>query len=342
MAGAVARKAAGDLQPMLATAGVLPSGPGYGFEFKWDGMRVLCHLDGKGGLRLVSRNGNDVTHRFPELAGLAAAVGTAAVLDGEVVCLDARGHPDFGVLQKRFLLEDAAAIRAARAATPVDFLAFDLLRHGERDLTTRPYVERRAALEGLGLQGDHWSVPPWNKDAEAMMEASQSLGLEGLVAKRLDSPYRSGERSPAWVKVRNRHRQEFVVGGWSEGEGSRRGTFGALLLGVYKPGARRLTFVGRVGTGFDDEDLVAFRQALDRRPAKTCPFDESILGDEAGGVVHWVKAELVGEAEFSGLTPKGHLRQASFKGVRTDKPAREVVWEQPDATPGTTREKDVN
>lgn len=327
---------------MLATAGELPAGSGFAFEFKWDGMRVLAHLDGAGGLRLVSRNGNDVTHRFPELAGLSKAVGSKAVLDGEVVCLDARGHPDFGVLQKRFLLEDAAAIRAARAATPVDFLAFDLLRLDDRDLTGLSYAARREALAGLALQGQHWSVPPSGDDAATMLEASQSLGLEGLVAKRLDSKYRPGERSPAWIKVRNRHRQEFVVGGWSEGEGSRRGTFGALLLGVYRPGARRLTFMGRVGTGFDDDDLQAFRAALDRRPSKTCPFDDSVLGDEGGGLVHWVKPELVGEAEFSGLTPKGHLRQASFKGVRTDKPARDVVWEQPDAQAPRNRDKDVD
>lgn len=327
---------------MLATPGVLPEGPGFAFEFKWDGMRVLVHLDGSGGVRLVSRNGNDVTHRFPELKGLGKAVVGKAILDGEVVCLDARGHPDFGVLQKRFLLEDAAAIRLARAATPVDFLAFDLLRLGDRDLTDLAYSTRRDALLALGLQGDHWSVPPAGDDAAAMLEASQNLGLEGLVAKRLDSKYRPGERSPAWVKVRNRHRQEFVVGGWSEGEGSRRGTFGALLLGVHRPGARRLTFVGRVGTGFDDEDLLALRGALDRRPAKACPFDDSVLGDEGGGVVHWVKPELVGEAEFSGLTPKGHLRQASFKGVRTDKPAREVVWEQPDGQAAAKRERETD
>lgn len=320
---------------MLASPGELPRGAGYAYEFKWDGMRVLCHLDGKGGLRLVSRNGNEVTHRFPELAGLAKAVGRAAVLDGEVVCLDERGHPDFGTLQKRFLLDDGAAIRAARSATPVDLLAFDLLRLDGRDLTGQPYTSRRAALEGLGLQGDHWSVPPAQADADVMLEAAASLGLEGLVAKRLDSKYRPGERSPSWVKVRNRDRQEFVVGGWSEGEGSRKGTFGALLLGFYKDGARKLTFAGRVGTGFDDEALVAFRQSLDRRPRKACPFDSSIDGDEGGGVVHWVDPELVGEVEFSGLTPQGHLRQPSFKGLRTDKPAHEVIWEQVPRRSGT-------
>jgi bifunctional non-homologous end joining protein LigD len=347
-----------DLRPMLAVAGPLPTdGAGFGFEFKWDGMRVLVRVGGpargprgaaaghtRGAakeehVQAISRNGNDAAARFPELQGLAAALdGTQAILDGELVVLGADGKPDFGLMQTRMAQSDAHEIRRSMATHPAQFLAFDVLALGAKDLLRRPYTERRETLEGLGLQGPQWAVPPYQAGAGAgrvVLEASRDLGLEGVVAKRLDSPYLPGARSPHWVKVRNRNRQEFVVGGWTEGEGSRSGAVGSLFLGVYGSplGARKLHYVGRVGSGFKDADLALLKRRLTELARDADPFHPF---DPEGAQPRFVKPELVCEVEFSGLAHHRVLRQAAFKGLRVDKPARQVVWEQADVVPWDT------
>ncbi|MFA5944926.1 MAG: non-homologous end-joining DNA ligase [Candidatus Thermoplasmatota archaeon] len=326
-----------DLSPMLATAGELPpDGRGFGYEFKWDGMRVLVRVEGDR-VQAVSRNGNDAAARFPELKGLAKILGkSGAILDGELVVLGEDGRPDFGLMQTRMAQSDAQEIRRSMATHPVQFIAFDALALGTRDLLRAPYVERREVLEGLGLQGS-WIVPPFQAEAgsgQVVLEASRDLGLEGVVAKRLDSPYLPGVRSPHWVKVRNRNRQEFVIGGWTEGEGSRSGTVGALLLGVYGSplGAGKLHYVGRVGSGFKDSDLAVMKRRFKELARTESPFHPF---DTEGDKTFFVKPELVCEAEFSGLAHRRVLRQAAFKGMRTDKLALDVVWEQADVSPWT-------
>jgi bifunctional non-homologous end joining protein LigD len=303
-------------------------------------MRVLVAVHpgdaktGAGRVQAISRNGNDAAARFPELAGLPKALGKkGAILDGELVVLDAKGRPDFGLMQTRMAQSDAHEIRRSMASHPVQFLVFDVLELGARDLMRKPYTERREALTGLGLHSAQWIVPPYQTGSgQVVLEASRDLGLEGLVAKRLDSPYLPGTRSPHWVKVRNRNRQEFVVGGWTEGEGSRGGTVGSLLLGVYGSplGPKRLHYVGRVGSGFKDSDLALLKRRLKELERDADPFHPF---DPEGAKPRFVKPELVCEAEFSGLAHHRVLRQAAFKGMRTDKPAKDVVWEQADVMP---------
>jgi bifunctional non-homologous end joining protein LigD len=324
------------LRPMLATVAPMPPDgkqAAHGFEFKWDGMRVLVEVDG-GRVQAISRNGNDAAARFPELLGLPKALGkTSVILDGELVVLGEGGRPDFGLMQTRMAQTDPGEIRRSMATHPVQFLAFDLLALGARDLLRKPYTARREALEGLGLHGPHWAVPPYQTGSgQVVLEASRDLGLEGIVAKRLDSPYLPGVRSPHWIKVRNRNRQEFVVGGWTAGEGGRGGTVGSLLLGVYgsPQGARKLHYVGRVGSGFRDPDLKFLDAQLEGLATDVSPFHPF---DPEGAKPRFLKPRLVLEAEFSGLARNRVLRQAAFKGFRADKPAKDVVWEQADVSP---------
>lgn len=335
------------LRPMLASAGRLPpDGAGFAYEFKWDGMRVLASVgNGKVG-GAVSRNGNDAHARFPELDALAEALGRRqAIVDGELVVLGSGGRPDFGLMQTRMALHNPREIAAATGSHPVQFLAFDVLQLDGASLLRQPYTVRRQMLEGLGLSGSKMAVPPAQaSDGGAVLAASQELGLEGVVAKRLTSPYLPGERSPHWVKVRNRLRQEFVVGGWSKGEGSRGGTVGSLLLGVYgsprdkgsgkgkgrTAATRKLHFVGRVGSGFRGSDLDHLDKELAKLASDQDPFHPF---EDDGDEPLFVKPKLVCEVEFSGLANHRVLRQAAFKGWRTDKPAKDVVWEQVDVVP---------
>jgi bifunctional non-homologous end joining protein LigD len=238
---------------MLATAGGLPSDGGdWAYEMKWDGVRALAHLDG-GRVRLASRTSRDMTGAYPELQGLAAAVGRQAVLDGEIVAFGGGTWPSFEALAHRMHVSSPA--RAARLAreVPVSFLAFDLLCLAGQLRLEAPYWQRRAQLEELGLEGRHWQTPPafTGRGGADLLAVSRQHGLEGVVAKRLDSRYEPGRRSAAWVKIKNVRRQEVVIGGWQPGDGARAGQIGSLLIGVHGPDG--LEFAGHVGTGFTQQ-----------------------------------------------------------------------------------------
>ena len=314
------------LSPMLATSGGgLPGDDGWGFEFKWDGVRALVFVEG-GRARAISRNLLDITPSYPELADLAESLGARqVVLDGELVAFDADGRSDFGLLQQRMKLTGSAVRRMAQTV-PVVYLAFDLLHLDGHSTMQLPYTDRRALLESLELSGPSWQVPPqFPGEGEAVLEASRSKGFEGVIAKRLDSTYLPGKRSDAWRKVKNVRRQELVIGGWTRGEGTRTGHLGSLLVGYYDDeGAFR--YAGHVGTGFTQATLKDLAKQLAPIERADSPFDTAVPRPHAIKST-WVEPQLVCEVEFTEWTRDGRLRHPSYKGLRFDKPARDVVRE---------------
>lgn len=316
--------------PMLATPSYALPPPGqddrWAYEFKWDGVRILCRVGGDGGLWLFSRTGREVTGTYPELTRLGPELGRAAVLDGEVVALDPRtGRPSFGTLQQRMHLSRASDIDRLLTAVPVTFLVFDVLSLDDRDLTGRPYRERREILDGLGLRGPSWQTPPaFTGGGADVLAASKAGGLEGVVAKRLDSPYRSGRRSEEWLKVKNLRARDVVVGGWTAGRGRRQGGVGALMLGV--PDGAALRYVGNVGTGFTDKALDQLATRLAPLAAGTSPFTDVPRAQARDA--HWVRPELVGEVVYVEATAEGRLRHPVWRGLRSDISPGDVTSER--------------
>jgi bifunctional non-homologous end joining protein LigD len=315
------------VRPMLAVPrdGVPADDAAWAYEFKWDGVRAVVYVDG-GRPRVLTRNDRDVTATYPELRAMAESLGsTQVVLDGEIVALDGSGRPSFGALQGRMHVTGAAQIRRLVTQTPVTYFAFDVLYLDGRSLLDTPYVERRRLLESLELAGPSWQTPPYFEgDGAAVLAASQAQGLEGIVAKRLDSTYFPDRRSDCWLKVKNIRTQDVVIGGWKPGEGRRHGTIGSLLLGV--PGPDGLDYVGHVGTGFTDKMLHDL--ALDLKPLARdkAPFAVDVPRAQAKDA-RWVAPELVGEVAFTEWTKDGRLRHPAWRGLRPDKSPGEVIRE---------------
>jgi len=303
-----------------------PSGPGWAWELKWDGIRALAYVVGDE-LAVFTRNGNQVTHRYPELAPLGGALaGRDAVLDGEIVAFTDTGTPSFELLQRRMHVESPPAIRRLATEVPVAYVLFDLLWL-DRSLLSEPYRARRALLAGLDLTGPNWQTPPNEEgDGAAIIGVSRQFGLEGVVGKRVDSIYEPGRRSRAWVKVKNVRRQEFVVGGWLPGEGALAGTIGSLVIGYHTTDETKrpvLQYAGRVGSGLTERDRAELARVFARCARESSPFGAGTPPRET----RFVEPILVVEVKFTEWTALGVVRQPTFVAFRTDKEPADVVRE---------------
>ncbi|HEX2096955.1 MAG TPA: non-homologous end-joining DNA ligase [Solirubrobacterales bacterium] len=314
--------------PMLAKLSGLPaSDDGWAVEVKWDGVRAIAYCQ-PGRLELQSRNLRDITAQYPEVRRLSRQLGARdAVLDGELVAFDSDGRPSFERLQQRIHQTSESVVRRRMKEYPVTYVVFDLLYVDGRDLTGEPYRRRRELLKELGLAGPSWQTPSHSVGhAKELLEASGQQQLEGIVMKRLDSRYLPGKRGGSWLKVKNTGRRELVIGGWLPGEGRRRNRLGALLLGWFDPddGGRAFHYAGKVGTGFSERDLDDLVERLRPLAIDTNPF----AARRGPRNANWVEPRLVAEIEMRELTKEGLVRHGSFKGLREDKDAAEVVREQ--------------
>ena len=322
------------IKPMLAKQSGLPIDDAeYGFEIKWDGMRALLYCQ-DGQIRILSRNQKNVTAQYPEIKGLGrSGPKRQFILDGEIVYFDGTGQPSFSGLQHRMGLSDYKNIEDQKQKYPVTYIIFDLLSYQGESILHHPYTMRREMLGKMRLEGPAWQTPDYKLGSgQDILEAVRKMGLEGIVAKKLNSRYIPGKRSGDWLKIKNRQRQELVIGGWIPGNGVRRGKIGALLLGYYESpittvqqncNLQQLHYAGKAGTGFALADLEYLGSLLLPLTISYNPFNS--IPPVKGAI--FVNPVLVGEFEFTEWTPNNTLRHPVFKGLRTDKYAGEVIRE---------------
>lgn len=307
---------------MLATpVNVAFDDPGWWFEIKWDGYRAVVARDG-GKIRARSRRGLDLTGPFPELESVPIPEGVA--IDGEVVAFDDDGTPSFSFLQQR----TGFGGRGTKADVPVNLVVFDLLHHGE-SLISRPYEERVGRLMEIALPSPIVVPGPTPEHGIALYGVAKERGLEGIVGKRLGSPYLPGRRSPDWRKISVRRRLRAVVGGYLPGEGSRAATFGSILVGLYE--GEGLRFIAAVGSGFDDATLDVFATHLRQIERPTSPFHNQVILPKPTRPV-WVEPGIVVDVEYKQWTHDHHLRAPVYKGVeRADHET--VTWAEEGSGP---------
>jgi bifunctional non-homologous end joining protein LigD len=312
------------IKPMLARSGALPPREEqFSFEVKWDGIRTVAFCD-HGHVELQGRNFTDFTPRYPEVRELARELGARRlILDGEIVAFDSEGRPSFERLQSRMHLASDSAVRRRVKDTPVTYVIFDVLYLDGHSTFPLAYEQRREVLDALELEGPAWRAPAYHRgEGSALLAATRELGIEGIVAKRLDSTYLPGQRNSSWVKVKNVNEQDVVIGGWTPGEGGRARSLGALAVGVYDDG--KLTYVGKVGTGFTEKTLALLQRELEPLRRDGSPFE----GRQPPKGTIFVEPRLVARVELREWTRSGTMRAPSFKGLRDDIDPQDCVREK--------------
>jgi DNA ligase D-like protein (predicted ligase) len=302
------------VRPMLPVAGPLPDGPGWAFEFSWDGIRCLASAQPER-ICLFSGTHRSITAAYPELK---AVVGRRRMLlDGKIVALDSCGRPSFAQLQRRMNLQRPTSMVLRRV--PVTYYVFDLLSLDGRSTAELPYQRRRELLAELELTGGPVVLPPCflDTDGQMVLDTAAQHGLHGVIAKRVDSTYQPG-RSRSWVQTMLRQTQEVIIGGWIP-ERRRAAAVGALLVGV--PTEEGLRYVGQVGTGFTEATRRELRDRLTELAAPASPFADEVV-PESDRVVHWVTPQLLGEVSYRQWTPHGRLGHPTWRGLR---PAKHVA-----------------
>lgn len=299
---------------------------GWQFEPKWDGVRALAVCNEE--TRLYSRVGNNITDGYPELNGLHhQVVGIDCIIDGEIVAFN-DGVPSFQKLQQRMHVRERRQVEHLMRTVPVVFMAFDLIYLDGRDLTPRTLEDRRRLLEEVLVLSENVQLSPaLTGDGVALFTAAEQQGLEGILAKRLNSIYRPGARSRDWLKVKTKMDLDAVVVGWTKGTGSRSGTFGSLALALYD--GDQLRYIGNVGTGFDQRALDNTLARLKELGEEPPPFAPAVIKSRPElRKAHWVPPVLVATVEYRQLTEAGRLRAPSFLGIRDDKLPRDCTLDQ--------------
>ncbi len=302
------------VEPMLADSqNDVPVGEDYLYEVKWDGIRAIIQVD-EGQIRILSRNHMDITKSFPELLHIEKSFRVSgAVFDGEIVCLDDAGKPVFRDVIHRMQQKSEGAIERDRVKRPAVCYIFDLLYLDGRPVMHEPLWKRRQWLEDVVKSDTAYRISSVVTEGKELFEAAKQVGLEGIMAKRKDSGYVPGRRSDNWLKVKTRNTMDCWIIGFTEGKGDREKTFGALHVAVKNNGS--LTYMGKVGTGFDDRLLKSIRQELDKLSATKRPIKEKPIDDAQ---TCWVEPRLACEVQYASLTKDGMLREPVFLRLRPD------------------------